>query len=142
MSGDQVVTQLRAVDLFAGMTDKDLKALAERGSVVEHPAGHVIAEQDHTGVGLHVFLSGTADVEVGGQPSGSLNTGDSFGEISLIDGEPRSATVRVGSAGATTFSLTSWQFTPFLQEHPEVQFVMLKVLCARLRHAEAQLPHG
>lgn len=139
MSNDQVVAHLRSVDLFSGLSDKDLRVIAECGSVHEHPAGSVMAEQDQTGIGFHLILSGSADVEVSGQPRGTMGVGDHFGEISLIDGEPRSATVRVGPEGATTFSVTSWRFTPLLDEYPAMTRALLKELCARLRRAEARL---
>ena len=129
MSSDEVVAQLRAIDFFSALSDKDLRRVADRGSVHEHPAGSVLAEQDKSGVGFHLILTGTAQVEVGG----------GFGEISLIDGSPRSATVRVGPEGATTFALTSWKFAPLLQEYPEITLALLKTLCARLRRTEALL---
>jgi len=139
MSSDEVVAQLRAIDFFSALSDKDLRRVADRGSVHEHPAGSVLAEQDKSGVGFHLILTGTAQVEVGGQTRASLKVGDHFGEISLIDGSPRSATVRVGPEGATTFALTSWKFAPLLQEYPEITLALLKTLCARLRRTEALL---
>ncbi|MFZ0323815.1 MAG: cyclic nucleotide-binding domain-containing protein [Actinomycetes bacterium] len=139
MGNDELFAQLRAVDLFADLKDSYLRDIADRGSVVQHPAGSLLAEQGRSGVGFHLLLSGTADVEVGGQSRGTMKAGDHFGEISLIDGQPRSADVRVGAEGATTFALTSWNFTPLLDEHPEISRALLKGLCARLRNAEALL---
>jgi CRP-like cAMP-binding protein len=142
MADDELLGQLRKVDLFAGLSDKDLKAVAERGAVTTHPAGAVLAEQDSSGVGFHLILTGSAEVEVRGESRGSMGPGAHFGEIALIDGEPRSATVRIGPDGATTFSLTAWKFKPLLEQYPEIPMAMLKVLCARLRRAEAALDAG
>jgi len=139
MSNDEIVAQLRAIDFFSSLNDKDLRRIAERGSVHDHPAGSTLAEQDKTGVGFHLLLSGTAEVEVGGHQRTTMKKGDHFGEISLIDGSPRSATVRVGPDGAQTFALTSWKFAPLLEQHPEIPLALLKTLCARLRRAEELL---
>jgi CRP/FNR family transcriptional regulator, cyclic AMP receptor protein len=142
MANEELLGQLRKVDLFADLSDKDLKVVADRGSVIDHAAGAVLTEQDKSGVGFHLILSGSADVEVRGEPRGSMGPGAYFGEVALIDGEPRSATVRVGGDGAQTFSLTAWSFKPLLTEYPEIPLALLKVLCARLRKAEAALDAG
>ena len=54
----------------------------------------------------------------------------------MIDGQPRSATVHAETE-MTTISIPSWSFHPVLEEEAEVAKVLLKVLCARLRAAEA-----
>jgi CRP/FNR family transcriptional regulator, cyclic AMP receptor protein len=141
MSNQELVPQLRAVDLFSGLSDKALAGIAELGALSDHPAGSVLAEQDRSGVGFHLLLSGTADVTVNGESRGTLKPGDHFGEIALIDGEPRSASVVVGPDGARTFSLTSWKFAPLLDQHPEMTRSLLTSMCARLRRAEALLDH-
>ena len=73
---------------------------------------------------------------VGGTDRPALGPGDYFGEISLIDGKPRSATVRAETP-LTTISLASWSFLPILDDQPEVSKQLLKVLCARVRAAES-----
>ena len=88
---------------------------------------------------IHLVTAGEAEVEVGGQPRATLRRGQGFGEISLIDGEPRSATVRAGTDGLQTFALSAWEFRPLLEENPSVAFQLLKTLSARLRAAEAAL---
>jgi len=60
---------------------------------------------------------------------------DYFGEISLIDGKPRSATVRAES-DLTTASLVTWNFRPLLDEVPGLAQALLLVLCERLRAVE------
>jgi CRP-like cAMP-binding protein len=139
MSNDELVAQLRAVDMFSTLSDKQLRQIAALGAVSDHPAGSVLSEQGRTGVGFHLMLSGTAQIEVGGQVRATIKAGDHFGEIALIDGEPRSATVRVGPDGARTFGLTSWKFGPLLDQHPEITLSLLKTLCGRLRRVEALL---
>ena len=65
-----------------------------------------------------------------------LHPGDYFGEISLIDGGPRSATVQA-DVPMRTLSIASWEFKPLLEEHPAIARHMLVELCRKLRGAEA-----
>ena len=62
---------------------------------------------------------------------------DYFGELALIDGQPRSADVFAGQSGITTWSLGKLEFDKVVEEHPEVLLPMMKVVVARLRRAEA-----
>lgn len=134
MSND-MLAQLRAVPLFAGLKDRALKDVLERTREVEHTGGEIV-EEGQQGVGFHLILDGTATVLQGGQVRRTLGPGDYFGEISMIDGKPRSATVHAKTP-VTTISLASWAFYPILDEHPDVSKELLKVMCARLRAAEA-----
>ena len=91
-----------------------------------------------TGVCFYVILEGSADVEVHGEHRITLGAGQYFGETSLIDGQPRSATVVAGPEGMTAFALTAFDFAPILEENPPVALALLKVLASRLRAAEAR----
>ena len=86
-------------------------------------------------MGFHLIKSGTASVSVNGAERPDLGPGHYFGEISLIDGKPRSATV-TAKTDLTTISLVSWAFKPILDEEPEVAKGLLTVMCARLRAVE------
>jgi CRP/FNR family cyclic AMP-dependent transcriptional regulator len=76
-------------------------------------------------------------VAVGDQPVRELHTGDYFGEISMIDGLSRSATVTASSA-LSTFAISHDVFDRLVGEKPEFARGLLKVLCSRLREAEAR----
>ena len=65
-----------------------------------------------------------------------LEPGAYFGEISLIDGRPRSADVVAGEGGLRTLALSKWTFEDLLEKHPEIAVPMLRVLAARLRADE------
>ena len=136
-ANEDMIPLLQSVDLFREVPPKILRTIAESGRVVEHKPGHEVTSDGSRGAAFHLITAGTAEVEVRGQRRGDLKTGDSFGEISLIDGLPRSATVRAGVDGMTTFAIASWDFLPILDENPTVSRTMLKVLCARIRAAEA-----
>jgi CRP/FNR family cyclic AMP-dependent transcriptional regulator len=131
------VELLRSVDLFDSLTDRQLKALAARTRVTDHAAGHEIATEGQEGVGFHLILSGHASVLVGGTETRKLGPGDYFGEVALIDGQLRSATVRTDEP-VKTLALTSWEFRPLLDEDPALTKSLLLKLVGRLRDAEAR----
>jgi CRP/FNR family transcriptional regulator, cyclic AMP receptor protein len=132
----EIVEALSGTDLFAGVGQKAVTAIAAQARVVSHAEGKDITEEGGGAAGFHLIRSGTVSVTVGGQTRPELGPGDYFGEISMIDGKPRSATVHATSP-VTTISLASWAFHPILDEHPEVTKELLKVMCARLRTAES-----
>jgi CRP-like cAMP-binding protein len=130
-----IVKELGGTDLFGKVSRKSLEAIASQARVVEHAPGKEITEEGGSATGFHLIRSGSAAVNVGGSPRPSLGPGDYFGEISLIDGQPRSATV-TAEGPLTTISLASWSFKPILDEEPDVARALLVVLCRRLRAAE------
>lgn len=135
MSGEDLVDRLKAVPLFGGLTDKQLKRVIEAGRTVEFDAGQEVVREGESGVGLHVILTGSAEVSAGGAGKRPLGAGDYFGEISLLDGKPRSATVTIAEP-TTTFSITAWAFAPLLEAHPEMLKTFVVELCRRLRESE------
>lgn len=134
-SDPDVAAALGATDLFASLDKRALNRVAASARVVHHQAGKQLTEQGTGGIGFHLILEGRATVDVHGAARKSLEVGDYFGEISLIDGLPRSATVTADS-DLTTASLTSWDFQPLLLEEPAVTKALLLAMCARLRAAE------
>ena len=136
MADVDVVEVLRGTDLFAGVGSRGLKNIARQAKVVQHAAGAEIAQEGGGAAGFHVIVAGTASVNVKGRARPELGPGDYFGEIALVDGKPRSATV-VAKSPLTTVALVSWDFRPILSDEPGVALGLLKVMCARLRAAES-----
>ena len=146
MAVDDLVPVLEKVDLFAGLGRKVLRRIAEGGREETFAPGETVLAQGEQvsgfrsfspkGVEMHVVLAGGAVASVDGVVHGHVGPGDYFGELSLIDGGPRSADVVAGPEGMTTFALAKWTFTDLLTEHPEVAVPMLHVMTARLRAAE------
>jgi CRP/FNR family cyclic AMP-dependent transcriptional regulator len=129
------VKALGATDLFSSLSRRSLDAVAASARTVHHPAGKQITAEGGSGVGFHLILEGNAIVTVGDVSRGHIGPGKYFGEVSLIDGGPRSATVTAES-DVTTISLATWDFKPLLESEPEIARAMLLVMCARLRSAE------
>lgn len=132
-----VETALSKVDLFEGLSGRTLRKLAATGQLVDHATGHEIIAEGRDAAGFHLILDGEILIHVGTEERPTLKPGQYFGEVSLIDGKPRTATATAGPAGAKTWALTAWKFGPMLEEHPEICRPLLKTLCARLRAAES-----
>jgi CRP/FNR family cyclic AMP-dependent transcriptional regulator len=133
---DELVDRLRTVPLFQGLREKELRSVAARMRQVEHASGAEILEEGGSAAGFHLILDGRAAVAVHGRPRRTLGPGEVFGEMSLIDGRPRSASV-TADGPLRTASLSAWEFEPLLDEHPEIARALLRVLADRLRGAEA-----
>jgi CRP-like cAMP-binding protein len=128
---------LRATPLFSAMTDKDLRRVLTIAKVVSHAKGQPVVEEDQTAIGFHTILTGQAEASVGGTPVATLGPGAYFGEMSLLDGKPRSATVRATS-DLQTLVIPSWDFNHLLDQHPEMMRALLIELCRRLRKIEGE----
>lgn len=133
-STKEIVTRLQRVPLFADCTNRDLQTIARVVKDVDHRAGTVIAREGEPGVGLFIIESGGADVTIGGKKRASLGPGDFFGEIALLDGGPRTATV-TATSDIELLGLTEWVFRGLMQQHPSIAIKTLQAMAARLRNA-------
>lgn len=131
----QLVDLLRTVPLFAGCSERELKAIANSGKEVAFAEGAAICTEGETGVGLHVIMQGEAKVQVGGRTRRKLGPGAFFGEIALLDGGPRSATV-LAETPLITFVIPVWGFRSLLKTHSTLALKMLEEICRRLRGAD------
>jgi cAMP-dependent protein kinase regulator len=127
---------LAAVPIFSGLSSRQLGRLAEVSRTTTHQAGHEIAKEGEGALALHVILDGTADVSVRGRPKRQLHPGDYFGEISLIDGKKRSASV-TAATDLRTVAVPHGPFQQLLESDAGFATGLLKLVCARLRDAEA-----
>jgi len=136
MAKDHTVQdQLGSADPLSRVGKRALRSLASAAKSVEHAAGHHILEEGGTPLGFHLITEGEAVVEVAGKERRRLGPGDSFGLISMIDGQPRSAAVRAITPMRTLF-ISPWVFRPMLDSEPEIARDLLPLLCALLRDAE------
>jgi CRP/FNR family transcriptional regulator, cyclic AMP receptor protein len=138
MDQQGTLDHIRSVPLFSGFGDKELQRVAAIAKEVEFPAGKVIAKQGESGVGFHMIVEGEASVSVDGTNHATLGPGAYFGEMSLLDGGPRSATV-AAATDLKTVSLTSWDFNALLDQFPELARKLLIQLSGRLRSVEKSI---
>jgi CRP-like cAMP-binding protein len=133
-----LVEALSRVPMFTGVKAKELTRLAKGMAERTFDEGDTITTEGESGLGFFVIEDGSATVIRRGEVISTLGPGDHFGEIALIDKGPRSATV-VASTELRCRGMTSWEFRPFVQSHPEVAWPLLEHLVGRLREAEDQL---
>jgi CRP-like cAMP-binding protein len=131
-----IQAQLARVPIFSGLSSRQLGKLAESCRTTTHQAGHEMAKEGEGALALHIILDGTAEVSVHGRPRRELRAGDYFGEISLIDGRKRSASVTATSS-LHTIAVPHGPFQTLLENEPGVAAGLLKMICSRLREAEA-----
>ena len=89
-------------------------------------------------MGFHLILSGEAKVSQRGKELAVLKPGQYFGEIALLYGQGRSATV-TAVGPVRTLTIVVWGLEPLLREHPTTAIALLKELCSRLRRVEASV---
>ena len=126
---------LRSVPLFAELDDKHLDQLADEFSKRTFSSGDTIATEGEGGRTFFVIEDGHATVSINGRDVGALGPGDSFGEIALIDREPRSASI-TAATDMTAYMLPIWSFRPIVESSPEMLWTLLEGLAGRLRAAE------
>ena len=129
---------LSDVPLFSGLSRRHLKHVASMAREEDHAEGAVLAEEGRPGETFYVLLGGEARVERGGRKVAQLLPGDFFGEIALIDGGPRTASV-VAETPLSTLTITRKRFRKVLEEDPSIVVRMLEELARRLRSVNRSL---
>ena len=132
---------LAGVDLFSSLGRRRLRKIAEASRTVKHEAGQKVAQEGLGALGFHLVLEGDASVQKGGATVRTLGPGDYFGEISMIDGKPRSASV-VAEGPLTTLVVPHQEFVGLLDSEPGFARELLLMLCARLRETDTRTATG
>ncbi len=127
-----VVEALERVPLLTDLSKRDRGRLASSMKDATYPAGKQIVMEGRSGVGFFVITGGSAAVSIGGEVVRMLGPGDYFGEMALIDGGRRSATVTADS-DLDVLTMTSWTFKGFVQENPSVAWALLTTMAERMR---------
>jgi CRP/FNR family transcriptional regulator, cyclic AMP receptor protein len=130
------VELLRAVSLFEGLATKELESVADLCRTAEFRQGANIVTQGERSARLYVVTDGTAEVRVHGTKVDEIGPGDYFGEIAVIDGQPRAATVTATSP-VSALSLADFNVKALIRSTPDIGLKMLKTACARIRALES-----
>ena len=137
---DTKLDLLRRVPLFSGLDRSGLEQVAKLADEVEVAAGAVLTREGETGHEFFVVVDGRVRVEQGGQLVNTLGAGDFLGEISLVDGGPRSATA-TSEGGARLLVVGHREFHSLLAEFPKIQLQILQALAERVRRVERNPAH-
>lgn len=127
-----VVGKFAKVSIFSGCSKRELQLITRAAKEVNHKDGTVIAREGERGIGLFLILEGQCKVTIGGRTKAKLGPGDFFGEVALLDGGPRTATV-TASTPVKLVGITGWVFRGLLMEHPSIALKTLEGVAGRLR---------
>jgi CRP/FNR family transcriptional regulator, cyclic AMP receptor protein len=135
MARDEKLDHLRRVPLFAGMKPRELERLGQLADEVEVGVGQLLTEQGRVAHEFFIVLDGHLSVLDGTRQIAQLHPGDFFGEIALLDGRPRTATVR--AEGITRLLVVGHrEFHSLMDEFPTVRDTVFREVAARLRRVE------
>jgi CRP-like cAMP-binding protein len=126
------VEVLRSVPLFQGMSDRSIETIAGLAFETSFPEGAALVREGDPGDRYLIIRAGSAVVDQGGRTLRQLGGGDSVGEISLIDGQPRSATV-TATAPVEALCIDRDGFARLMDEFPSVRHDLLNALTQRVR---------
>lgn len=133
----QRIEALRRVPVLAGLSRARLGELAHRAHEVNVPKGAYLTRQGATGAEVFVVLDGSFAVKRGNRQTADLKKGDVFGEMSLIDGMPRTANV-VAEKDCLVLAVRKRDFVQLL-DSPRVTRGIMRSLAGRLREADARV---
>jgi CRP/FNR family cyclic AMP-dependent transcriptional regulator len=131
---------LRNVPLFRSLNQRQLNAVVKYTDAHRARQGAVLTRKGQHGLEAFVIVDGKARVEVGGKKIAELGPGDFIGELSLIDGKPRTATV-IAQTPMTLMVVRRRDFKFLRDSVPGLQEKLILTLCERLRQADQALTH-
>jgi CRP-like cAMP-binding protein len=135
---DDKLDHLAEIELFRRCTRRQLREVAQLTTEIDAPSGAVLCREGETGRECFVVRWGHASVSIGGDQVATIGPGDLFGELALLDGQPRVATVTTTSDMRLVL-LSRPDFDRLLQTMPDVSRRILQTVGARLRAADTLL---
>jgi CRP/FNR family transcriptional regulator, cyclic AMP receptor protein len=127
-----VLQMLAAQPLFSGLSQKELRSVASLGTEVDVTAGRVLTEEGTNGKEAFLIVSGRARCLVGGKKVATLGPGDLFGEISLLDQAPRTASV-IADSDMRVIVFVRSEFVRLVEASPKIALKLLAAMAVRLR---------
>jgi len=135
MAKNSYLDSLSKVPLFSSMSRRDLQKIAKASDEVDVPDGKVLVEQGSRGREAFVILEGTATVKRNGRKVATFGPGDHFGELALLDGGSRTATV-VADTPLTVLVIGQRELSGVLDEVPSLAHKMLASMAATIRELD------
>jgi len=132
MARDEKIDLLRTVPLFAGLDEGGLERVSTLADIIDLPADRVLMKQGDQGSEMFILVSGSARVDRDGQSLGERGPGEVLGEIALLDGGPRTATVTLDEP-SRLLVVARREFQVLMDEFPEIRLCVLEAVAHRLR---------
>jgi CRP/FNR family transcriptional regulator, cyclic AMP receptor protein len=125
------IETLRRVPLFEDLDSTELQSVADLMHEANVPAGAVVTAEGGPGDGFFVIEAGEAEVTVEGQPRATMTASDFFGEIALLMGSDRTATV-TATSDLRCFALTPSDFRTLVEGNPSIAWKVIQSMAGRL----------
>jgi CRP-like cAMP-binding protein len=127
-----VIEMLERVPIFSSLTKRELRSIASFSKERKFQAGQTIVREGESGAGFYLLIEGTAQVRRGGKVLSRLGEGQFFGEMTLLDEQPRSADV-VATEPTRCLVFTVWDFHGMIRTYPKMAREIMKEMAHRLR---------
>jgi CRP-like cAMP-binding protein len=122
---------LSRVPLFEELEAAELQSIADSMHEANVPAGAIVTAEGGPGDGFFVIDSGEAEVGIEGKPRATMTAGDYFGEIALLLGSHRTATV-IATTDLRCYALTPWDFRALVEGNPSIAWKVMQSMAARM----------
>lgn len=131
---------IAGVDLFSGLEKSDLERIARAVVPRSYSPGDQIVKEGDQAVAFYIITKGKVDVRKGDKSVNTLSAGESFGEMALLDGHPRSTSL-YALEETECLAMTRWDFTAELNTNPSIAVAMLPILSKRIRELMGEDVH-
>jgi CRP/FNR family transcriptional regulator, cyclic AMP receptor protein len=132
------VQQLAEVRLFRGCTARELDHIARIADDAIFEDGQILCEQGDVGIACYVLVDGQVEVIIGQELVATVRSGETVGEMALLDGRPRSATV-IARGQVRALVIDAERFGDLVADSPSFAHAMLRELSRRLRALELSI---
>lgn len=134
LTSSEKASALGRLPLFEGISADSLARLADAAGEQEFAPGQYVVRQGQVGTGLYVIVGGSVRVLRGSDELATLGQGDFFGELSVIDQQPRNASVQAIET-TTVLAIASWDLLALLEQDAALALNLIRGLVARIRAA-------
>jgi len=135
---ESVIEMLQKTPLWSALSKQDLKLVAKLSHERSFQIGQAIVTKGEAGVGFYLILEGAVEVRSGGKSLSKLGPGQFFGEMSIIDNQPRSADV-IAIENSRVLILSAWSFKTLISDNPKIALKMMQEFVRRLRESDKSL---